>query len=146
MRPISKIAITTCIVSLMSMGSAQAAEHVIKMLNKSGNKQMQFEPAFTMAAPGDTIKFVSVDKGHSVESIADMWPEGAKPVKGAISQDVTMTVDKEGVYGVKCTPHYLMGMVALIEVGKPTNLDKAKAFKAPAAAAKRFEELFAEVK
>jgi pseudoazurin len=141
-----KIAISASALSLMAMAPAQAAEHVVKMLNKSGNKQMQFEPAFTMAAPGDTIKFVSVDKGHSVESIAEMWPEGAAPVKGAISKDVTMTVDKEGVYGVKCTPHYLMGMVALIEVGKPTNLDKAKAFKAPTAAAKRFEELFAEVK
>ena len=143
---LTKIAITTCFATVMSMGSANAAEHVIKMLNKSGNKQMQFEPAFTTAVPGDTIKFVSVDKGHSVESIADMWPEGAKPVQGAISQDVTMTVDKEGVYGVKCTPHYLMGMVALIEVGKPTNLEKAKAFKAPAAPGKRFEELFAQVK
>lgn len=143
---VGKVAVAGCLLTMLSMGSAQAAEHVIKMLNKSGNKQMQFEPAFTMAAPGDTIKFVSVDKGHSVESIAEMWPDGAKPVKGAISQDVTMTVDQEGVYGVKCTPHYLMGMVALIEVGKPTNLEKAKAFKAPNAPAKRFEELFAQVK
>jgi len=140
------LAITTCLLSVSSVGSAQATEHVIKMLNKSGAKQMQFEPAFTMAAPGDTIKFVSVDKGHSVESIAEMWPEGAKPVKGGISQDVTVTVEKEGIYGVKCAPHYLMGMVALIEVGKPTNLEKAKAFKAPNAPGKRFEELFAQVK
>jgi len=146
MPSLSKIAITASVLSLISVVPAQAAEHVIKMMNKSGNKQMQFEPAFTMAAPGDTIKFVAADKGHSVESIAEMWPEGAKPVKGSVSQDVTMTVDKEGIYGVKCTPHYLMGMVALIEVGKPTNLEKAKAFKAPAAPGKRFEELFAEVK
>jgi len=136
----------TASIALCAVAPAHAAEHVVKMLNKSGNKQMQFEPAFVMAAPGDTIKFVATDKGHMVETVPDMWPEGAKPIKGAISQDVTMTVDKEGVYGVKCTPHYPMGMVAVIEVGKPTNLDKAKAFKAPGAPGKRFEELLAQVK
>lgn len=146
MHRVAKSALTVCILGLVSYVPAQAAEHVIKMVNKSGNKQMQFEPAFTMAAPGDTIKFEATDKGHSVESISQMWPEGAAPVKGSISKDVTMTVDKEGIYGVKCTPHYLMGMVALIEVGKPVNLDQAKAFKAPGAPGKRFDELFAEVK
>lgn len=143
---LTKFAVAAAATTLFAASPVLAAEHVVKMLNKSGNKQMQFEPAFVMAAPGDTIKFVSTDKGHMVESIAEMWPEGAKPVKGAISQDVTMTVEKEGVYGVKCTPHYPMGMVALIEVGKPTNLEKAKAFKAPGAPGKRFEELFAQVK
>jgi pseudoazurin len=146
MKQALKVVLAAAAVSLLAIAPAQAAEHVVKMLNKSGNKQMQFEPAFTLAAPGDTIKFVATDKGHSVESIAEMWPEGAAPVKGAMSKDVTITVEKEGIYGVKCTPHYPMGMVALIEVGKPVNLEKAKAFKAPGAAGKRFEELFAEVK
>jgi pseudoazurin len=140
------MAVTASIAFLAAAAPANAAEHVVKMLNKSGSKQMQFEPAFVMAAPGDTVKFVATDKGHMVETVPDMWPDGAKPVKGAMSQDVTMTVDKEGVYGVKCTPHYPMGMVAVIEVGKPTNLDKAKAFKAPGAPGKRFEELLAQVK
>ena len=66
MPSLAKIAITASVLSLISVVPAQAAEHVIKMMNKSGNKQMQFEPAFTMAAPGDTIKFVAADKGHSV--------------------------------------------------------------------------------
>ena len=125
--------------------AAEAEEHVVKMLNKSGTKFMQFEPAFVKAAPGDTVKFVPTDKSHSAETIPEMWPEGAEKFKGGINQEVTLKVDKEGVYGVKCMPHYAMGMVALIQVGKPTNLDAAKAHKAPAGAAKHFEELFPKV-
>jgi pseudoazurin len=126
-------------------GAASAAEHEVKMLNKSGSKFMQFEPAFVKAAPGDTIKFVPTDPAHNAESIPEMWPEGAEKFKGALNKEVTLKVDKEGVYGVKCMPHYAMGMVMLIQVGQATNLDKAKAFKAPAAAGKNFEELLGKV-
>lgn len=126
-------------------GTAEAAEHVVKMVNKSGSKFMQFEPAFTKAAPGDTIKFVPTDKSHNAETISEMWPEGAEKFKGSMNQEVTLKVEKEGVYGVKCMPHYAMGMVALIQVGKPANLDAVKAFKAPAAAGRNFEELFTQV-
>ncbi len=46
-----------------------------------------------------------------------------------MSQKITVTVNAEGIYGVKCTPHYGMGMVALILVGKPVNLEEAGAVK-----------------
>lgn len=130
----------------VAAGAASAAEHEVKMLNKSGNKLMQFEPAFVKAAPGDTIKFVPTNPSHNAETIPQMWPEGAATFKGGINKEVVLTVEKEGIYGVKCLPHYAMGMVMLIQVGQPTNLEAAKAFKAPAAAGKNFEELFANVK
>jgi len=130
----------------LTVGIADAAEHEVKMLNKSGNKLMQFEPAFVKAAPGDTIKFVPTNPSHNAETIPEMWPEGAATLKGDINKEVVLTVEKEGVYGVKCMPHYMMGMVMLIQVGQPTNLDKVKAFKAPAAAGKNFQELFENVK
>jgi len=38
-----------------------------------------------------------------------------------------------------------MGMVALIVVGQPTNLEEAKAVKNPGKAKKAFDELFAQV-
>lgn len=129
----------------LTVGAADAAEHEVKMLNKSGSKLMQFEPAFVKAAPGDTIKFVPANPSHNAEAIPEMWPEGAATFKGDINKEVVLTVEKEGVYGVKCMPHYMMGMVMLIQVGQPTNLDKVKAFKAPAAAGKNFQELFANV-
>ena len=39
---------------------------------------MVFEPAFVKIAPGDTVKFVSTDKGHNAEIIKGMLPEGAR--------------------------------------------------------------------
>ena len=35
--------------------------------------------------------------------------------------DILWQFDKPGVYGVKCMPHYAMGMVALVVVGKFDN-------------------------
>ena len=46
---------------------------------------MVFEPSFVKIAPGDTVRFVSTDKGHNAETIKGMLPEGAasSPVKAA---------------------------------------------------------------
>jgi pseudoazurin len=62
-----------------------------------------------------------------------------------MSKPLTVKLDKEGVYGFKCVPHYGMGMVALVVVGKPVNLSQAEAVKQPGLAQKKFATLFAEV-
>ncbi len=72
---------------------------------------MVFEPALVKIEPGDTVKFVATDKGHNAETIKGMLPAGAAPFVGKINQDIAVTFDKPGVYGVKCLPHYGMGMV-----------------------------------
>ena len=72
---------------------------------------MVFEPAFVKIAPGDTVKFVSTDKGHNAESIKGMLPEGAAPFVGKNNEDIAVKFEQEGVYGIKCLPHYGMGMV-----------------------------------
>ena len=126
-------------------GGAQAADHQIQMLNKGEKGAMVFQPDFVKADVGDTITFVPADKGHDAESIKGMIPEGAEPFKGKMNEQIPVTVDKEGVYGVKCAPHYGMGMVALIVVGKPTNLEQAKTIKHSGKAKKVFEELLAQV-
>lgn len=137
--------IATTFAALMLAGAAHAADHEVQMLNKSANGVMVFEPNYIDAAPGDTVTFVPTDKGHDAASIDGMIPEGAEPFKGEISKPVTITVDKEGVYGVKCVPHYGMGMVALIVVGQPTNLEQAKGVKQPGKAKKVFAELLEKV-
>ena len=129
------------------VGAASAAEHVVKMVNDNGKGDfMAFEPSFVTAAPGDTVKFVVVDAGHNAETLPEIWPEGAAPFKGDFSKDVVLTVEKDGVYGVKCLPHYGMGMMALIVAGKPVSADQVKEFKLPAPAAKRFEAIAANLK
>jgi pseudoazurin len=123
--------------------SASAAEFEVLMLNKGAKGAMVFEPDFIAAAPGDTIRFVPADKGHNVETIKGMLPDGATPVKSKFNEEVVVTFDQEGIYGLKCTPHYAMGMVALVAVGTPSNLEAAKAVKQSGKAKKVFEALFA---
>ncbi|MFC3722972.1 pseudoazurin [Neoaquamicrobium sediminum] len=125
-------------------GAAQAAEIEVHMLNKGAKGAMVFEPDLIVAAPGDTIRFVPTDKGHNVETIKGMFPEGAEPFKSKFNEEFTVTVTAEGVYGVKCTPHYAMGMVALIQVGEPANADEAKAVKQTGKAKAVFAELFGQ--
>ena len=98
---------------------AFAADIEVKMLNSGAKGPMVYEPNFVEATVGDTIVFVPTDVGHDVASIEGMLPEGAEPFKSAFGEEYRLTVTEEGVYGVKCTPHYGMGMVALIKVGEP---------------------------
>ena len=91
------------------------------MLNKGEAGQMVFEPAFLSANVGDTISFIPASKGHNAETIKDMLPEGAEQFKSKLSKEFSVTLTAEGIYGIKCTPHYSMGMIALIQVGSPVN-------------------------
>jgi pseudoazurin len=140
----SKLTITA-VAALMLATSAFAETFEVKMLNKGAEGAMVFEPAFIRAAVGDTVVFLSSDKGHNVESIKGMLPDGVDPFKSKMSEEFTLTLTAEGVYGIKCTPHYAMGMVALIQVGAPVNLDTAAAVVQKGKAKTRFEPLFAQV-
>jgi pseudoazurin len=102
-------------------------------------------PRALRAAPGDTIEFVATDQFHNAETLPEIWPEGAATFQGEVSKDVTLTVEKEGVYGIKCLPHYPMGMMALVVVGKPVNATQVKAFQPPEVGKKRFDALAAQV-
>ncbi|HML44737.1 MULTISPECIES: pseudoazurin [Hyphomicrobium] len=127
-------------------GSASAEEHVVKMLNNNGKgKFMLFEPDFVKASVGDTVKFVPTNKGHNAETIPNIWPEGATEFKGDLNQEVVLTIEKPGVYGVKCLPHYPMGMIALIVAGEPTNKAQLDSYKPAGTAQKRFDELKAQM-
>jgi pseudoazurin len=138
-----KIVMLAAAAALVVAGSARAAEVEVKLLNKgSDGAVMVFEPAFLKIAPGDTVKFVSTDKGHNAESIKGMLPEGATPFVGKNNEDITVKFEQEGVYGIKCLPHYGMGMVALVAVGKPGNLDQAKAVPQVGKAKQAFAALF----
>ena len=127
----------------MAMASgAVAAEVEVKMLNRGAEGLMVFEPALIKVAPGDTVKFVSTDKSHNAETIKGMLPDGGTTFAGKMNEDVTVKFDQAGIYGVKCAPHYAMGMVALIVVGKPDNLDAAKAAPQSGKAKQVFAALF----
>lgn len=138
--------LTITALAMMLLGGAAIAENFdVQMLNKGAKGAMVFEPAFVRAAVGDTVTFLSPDKGHNAESIEGMLPEGVEPFKSEMNKDFTLTLTAEGVYGIKCTPHYAMGMVALIQVGAPVNLDAVADVVQKGKAKTRFEPLFAQV-
>lgn len=121
---------------------ATAADFQVKMLNKGAKGMMVFEPDLVKVQPGDTVTFVATDPGHDAMSVPGMLPDGAQPFEGQIGKDVTVTFTQPGVYGVKCKPHYVMGMVGVVVVGDPApNLEAAKAAKNPGKAGKVFGEL-----
>ena len=130
---------------LVLAGGARAAEVEVKLLNKGADGVMVFEPAFVKIAPGDTVKFVSTDKGHNAESIKGMLPEGAAPFVGKNNEDIAVKFEQEGVYGIKCLPHYGMGMVGMIVVGNPGNIDQAKAVPQVGKAKQVFATLFGKL-
>jgi pseudoazurin len=139
------LAAATLVAIIGFVGTATAAEVEVKMLNKGAEGAMVFEPALVRIAPGDTVNFVATDKGHNVESIKGMLPEGATAFAGKISQNLTVTFEKPGVYGIKCQPHYGMGMVGMVVVGAPTNESAAKAVTHPGRAKQAFANLFAKL-
>lgn len=112
------------VAALLLGGAAGAAEHEIRMVTTAAG-EMRFDPDFVQASPGDVIRFVPADPSHNAETIKGMIPEGAEPFKSGISEDFTVTLNEEGVYGIVCKSHYAVGMVMTVVVGEPVNLDRA---------------------
>lgn len=96
---------------------ALAETHYVKMLNRNDTGGMVFEPDYLEIAPGDTVKYLKTHIGHNAATIDGFLPEGAQPFKGRINEEIEVTFTEAGFYGVKCTPHFDMGMVMLIQVG-----------------------------
>jgi pseudoazurin len=129
-----------------AMAPVQAKDHKVQMLNQGKDGPMVFEPGFIKASPGDTVTFVATDPGHNAQTIAGMLPDGEAEQKGAMGKNFVMTVKAPGLYGIKCLPHYSMGMVALVQVGKgpSANLAPAKGVKLPPLAKKRMDAWLAQ--
>lgn len=103
-----------------------SAEFEVKMLNQGPGGIMVFDPPVLKVSKGDTVHFKSIDMAHNSESIGDMMPEGGNSWSGGMSQDVSVTLNTEGVYVYRCTPHLMMAMVGVIQVGNGNNLDQVK--------------------
>ncbi|HEY5048360.1 MAG TPA: pseudoazurin [Rhizomicrobium sp.] len=121
---------------------AFAADYQIRMLNQGPEGMLQFSPQVLKVEPGDTVHFLAVDKGHNAKSIDGMLPEGAKPFADPIGEDFTVTLSVPGVYGYRCTPHGMLGMVGLIVVGNLVNEQAAKSAAMPGMAGRVFSRLF----
>ena len=101
--------------------------HEVKMLNAGADGTMVFEPPVIKVSVGDTINFVLVDPMHNSASFPNMIPSNAESWNGTINENISVTLDVEGVYVYNCTPHAMMAMVGVIQVGEAINLDTVKA-------------------
>ena len=126
---------------------APAKEIVIKTLNRGPDGSFfAFAPEVVRLEPGDSINFVAVDKGHDIYAVPGMIPEGAQLFESGMSQDLKVTFTVPGVYVVACRPHLPMGMVSLVIVGEPVNLDKIDPAKLSGKAKSKLESLLAPLK
>lgn len=127
---------------IVALGGAVMAETFdVQMLNKGETGRMVFEPASLRIAVGDTVKFIASDKGHNAESAAGMMPEGAAEFVGKINEEIEVTLTEPGFYGIKCKPHFAMGMVMVVAVGDETSApDSFLEGRIPKKAKERFEE------
>jgi len=122
MSKIAKLALI--LIGILSVAGVQAADHRILMLDTGANGIMVFEPAFLKIAKGDRVTFAAKDPGNNVAS--RLVPDGAAPWKGTVSTDLTVSFDQEGVYIYDCDLHKPLGMVGVIQVGRPVNMKKAR--------------------
>jgi len=115
----------TLLITLSSL-TTFSEEHTVKMLNAGKEGMMVFEPAVLSIKKGDTVKFIATDMSHNSSSVEGMIPDGAEPWVGELSQNVEVTLTKEGVYVYQCTPHNMMAMIGVIKVESSSNLMQVK--------------------
>lgn len=144
--------ITLLVLSTLAFSvSASPSVIEVKMMTQAPDgKALVFDPMFVKANVGDTIKFEPMQKaGHT--SVSLFVPNGITPWHGKPDTEMVVKLDKEGVYLVECDVHKMMGMVAVVQVGNPTNLEEAKKVAAKESAKMmmnkdRFSKLLDQVK
>lgn len=105
---------------------SEGSEHTVQMLNSGEGGNMIFEPAVIKVSKGDTIHFKAVDMSHNSASVDALMPSGASAWAGAMNQDISVTLDVEGVYVYQCDPHAMMAMIGVVQVGEAVNIDEVR--------------------
>lgn len=117
------VAISLAFLSVLS----NAAEYKVNLVTVgAGNESMVFEPGYLKISKGDTVIFAPSDITHNAVSFS--IPPNAKSFSTPLDgKPAKVTFDTEGIYLYKCVPHAVMGMLGVIQVGKPVNLKQTKA-------------------
>ncbi len=107
--------------SLMFGANAMSAEsHTINA------EARRFVADIVYIKPGDTVGWINMTS-HNTVSIEGLIPEGAEPWRSKLGENLKLTLETEGVYAYVCEPHLGFGMVGLIIVGEPVNLEAVRA-------------------
>lgn len=97
-----------------------SADHVINA------EARIFNPDILYVQPGDTAKFINMVSHDSV-SVNELLPEGAKGWESGLGNNITLQFDVPGTYPYVCVPHIGFGMVGVIVVGEPKDIDAVMA-------------------
>ena len=116
---------------LFVTGSLNAADVTVEMLNKLDKRSMVFSQEIVRINSGQTVEWLSTDKGHNVEFIKKNGvPEGVEKFKSKVGKDVEFTFTVPGIYAYWCTPHKTMGMIGFVIVDEDlSNLESIKKVK-----------------
>lgn len=109
--------IRAALLSCLLPFAALAETHEVRMLNRNDKGPMPFEPDYLVIRPGDSVKFIAASPGHNAATIDGMIPGDGERFVGRINEEIEVTLTQEGIWGIRCSPHYTMGMVMLIQVG-----------------------------
>ena len=124
-----------------------AADITVEMLNKRGDGQMMvYSEDLSRINVGDTITWIPTTKGHNVEFLAG--PDGWEiPKKSKMNKEYSYTFEIPGIYFYQCTPHKVMGMIALVVVGNDnSNSDKIAKVKVFGKGKKKLSDLLEQLK
>ncbi len=123
---IQKIVSVSILLFLFVSTSIRAEEHLVKLLTTASNGEtMVFEPGFLQVSVGDTIVFEPADASHNAESFFAPTPDANFYTELGVTESIVMT--QEGIYLYKCTPHFMLGMIGVIQVGEALNKVEALA-------------------
>jgi pseudoazurin len=125
---------------------AMSEEIKVKELNRGPSGLFEFDPELVRIRPGDTIAFIAADKGHEVHTVSGMIPAGAASFDAKMNEDAIVTFTEPGVYVIVCKPHVALGMVAVIVVGDPVNIDKIDPSALPGKAKAKLQGLLEQIK
>ena len=135
------------LVFFISTNTAFTADVTIEMLNKLDDRNMVFSSEIVKVDVGDTVFWISTDKGHNVEFISKNGvPDGVEKFKSKVNKDAEFTFTIPGIYAYWCTPHKSMGMIGFVIVGDDlSNLESIKKVKFVGKSKKLAKSLIAEI-
>ena len=135
--------IRAALLSCLLPFAALAETHEVRMLNRNNSGPMPFEPDYLVIRPGDSVKFIAASPGHNAATIDGMIPGNGEKFVGRINEEIEVTLTEEGIWGIKCSPHYTMGMVMLIQVGDTPATEADLSKDLPPAARERMLQILA---
>ena len=126
----NKVMVFVSFFAFIASPVTHGAEYTIDAVTTDANGEMMvFNPGYLKVEVGDTVTFKPSDASHNAESFVS--PSAESAFITAMGETARVTFSQEGVYLYKCTPHFVLGMVGVIQVGEAVNKEDAIALWKP---------------